>query len=266
VAARGTALTGFLALTRGIPEAITRCELTHLERVPIDLARARAQHHAYEQRLAELGGEVRRLPADPDLADAVFIEDTAVVLDELAVIARPGAPSRRAEVAEVEQALRGERPLARIEPPGTLDGGDVLLVGRTLLVGRSSRTNDEGARQLRALLEPLGYRVDQVAVGGCLHLKSAVTAPSDDLLLLNPEWVDADGLPPGERVEVDRSEPFAGNVLRVFDTVLVDARAPRTRERLEQRGIRTVTVDQSELAKAEGGLTCCSLIVPRPAR
>ena len=234
--------------------------------MPIDVARARAQHAAYERQLAALGGEIHRLPADPELADAVFIEDTAVVLAELAVIARPGAASRRAEVTEVERALAAERPLARIEPPGTLDGGDVLVVGRTVLVGRSGRTNDEGARQLRSRLEPLGYRVDQVPVTGCLHLKSAVTAPRDDLLLLNPEWIDVGALPPLERLEVHRAEPFAGNVLRVAETVLVDGRAPRTRERLERRGLRTETVDVSELAKAEAGITCCSIIVTGPGR
>jgi dimethylargininase len=209
---------------------------------------------------------VRRLPAGADEPDAVFIEDTAVVLDEIAILARPGAPSRRSEVEPVARALAPLRPLARIEPPATLDGGDVLVVGRLVLVGRSARTDDLAAAQLARHLAPWGYEVRQVAVTGCLHLKSAVTQVGDDVLLLNPEWIDPSALPRGDHIPVDPAEPFGANALRVADTVLAPASAPRTRERLERRGVRVRPVDNAELAKAEGGLTCCSLIVPATRR
>ena len=193
----------------------------------------------------------------------MFIEDTAVVLDEIAIVARPGAASRRSEVGPVARTLERFRPLGRIEPPATLDGGDVLVHGRIVLVGRSARTDDLAAAQLAGCLAPWGYEVRQVTVTGCLHLKSAVTRIGDDLLLLNPEWIDPGSLPGVEHVAVDPAEPFGANALLVAGTLLAPASAPRTRERLERRGLRVRAVDNAELAKAEAGLTCCSLIVPR---
>src|SRR3954468_17652518 len=165
-----------VALTRAVPRSIERCELTHLQREPIDYARAVREHAAYEACLERLGCRVVRLPDLPDQPDSVFVEDTAVVVEGLAVIARPGAESRRGEVASTASALPAHRPLACIEPPGTLDGGDVLVTPGVVFAGISGRTNDDGARQLAAFLAPHGYRVVPVAVTGCLHLKSAVTA------------------------------------------------------------------------------------------
>jgi dimethylargininase len=191
----------------------------------------------------------------------VFVEDAAVVVDEIAVVARPGAESRRGEVATVEDALRALRPLARVEAPGTLDGGDVLRVGRRIWVGRSSRTNAAGARRLREILSPLGYEVRETAFTGCLHLKTAVTAAADDLVVVNPAWVDPSLLAPLRNVAVHPEEPFAANVLRLGDSVLVPTNAPRTAERLRAAGIRVAPLDMSELAKAEGGLTCCCILV-----
>ena len=243
---------------------MARCELTHLPRTPIDIERVVAQHAGYERALAQLGCAVRRLPAGDDLPDAVFIEDAAVVLDELAVIMRPGALARRAEVAPVADALRAYRPLGRIEPPGTMDGGDVLRAGRTILVGRSSRTNDAGIAQLTQLVAPHGYLVRAVEVRGCLHLKSAVTAVADHALLANRAWIGDPGshaaLEPFEVIDVDPGEPGAANVARVGDRLLAAAAFPRTRERLEARGFAVVAVDVSEIAKAEGAVTCCSLL------
>ena len=249
-----------IALTRGISPAITRCELTHLAREPVDLAAARAQHAAYERCLAELGCDVRRVDSAEEFPDGVFIEDTAVVLDEVAVVTRPGAESRRGEPAAVAEALAAFRPLLHISAPGTLEGGDVLRVGRTLFVGRSTRTNDAGIAQLREHLAPYGYAVRAVPVRGCLHLKTAVTAVADDLLLLNPAWVDAGEFPGFEVIEVDPAEPFAANVVRIGADVIHPAEHTRTRERLERRGIAVRTVPAGELAKAEGGVTCSSLI------
>ena len=249
-----------VAITREVSPAVARCELTHLERIPIDLDAARRQHRAYEECLASLGCTVRRLPGAPELPDSVFVEDAAVVLDEVAVIARPGAPSRRPEVPAVAAALERYRSLARIEAPGTLDGGDVLRVGREVLVGCSGRTNADGIAQLRAILDEYGYAVRAVPVHGCLHLKSAVTAVADDLLLANREWLFASDLPDLEVVDVHPEEPFAANALRVGDAVVYPAEFARTHERLAARGLRVHTVAAGELAKAEGGVTCCSLI------
>ena len=236
-----------IAITRPVSPSIQRCELTHLSREPIDFARAEAQHAQYEALLEELGCTVRRLPLRADLPDAVFVEDAAIVTDSLAIVTRPGAASRRPEVDEVEAVLREYREVARIEAPGTLDGGDVLRVGASWFVGRSARTNDEGIRQLRRFIPatPVDFR-------GCLHLKSAVTAIDDERVVLNPAWVDK--LWPC--IEVDPDEPFAANVLRLGHSIIA-GRYPRTNARLPN--VREVDAD--ELAKAEGGVTCCSLIV-----
>jgi dimethylargininase len=249
-----------IALTREVSPAIGRCELTHLERMAIDPERAAAQHAAYEESLVAAGCTVWRIDATSDMPDSVFIEDTAVVVDELAIIARPGAPSRRVETNAVEQALANHRPVRRVESPGTLDGGDVLRVGRTVFVGCSTRTNAAGAEQLQSILEPLGYDVRVVEVRGCLHLKSAVTSVADDALLVNPQWVRASDVAGFDLVEVHPAEPFGANALRVGDRMILAAAFPRTRERLERRGIHVDTIDVSELAKAEGGVTCCSII------
>jgi len=251
----------FIALTRDVSPRIVECELTHLARTPIDLAAARIQHAGYERLLGVLGCDVRRVAPAPEHPDAVFIEDAAVVVDEVAVITRPGAASRRGETAGVEAALAGLRPLARIEAPGTLDGGDVLLVGRRVFVGRTARTNEAGIAQLRAILAPHGYLVEGVAVTGCLHLKTAVTALDDATVLVNPAWVDPAAFAPLAAVAVDPAEPMAANVLRIGDALLYAEAYPRTRALLEARGYRLHLVDASELAKAEGAVTCCSLIL-----
>jgi dimethylargininase len=251
-----------VAITRQVDDAVQRCELTHLARRPIDVEAVRLQHRRYEERLSELGCEVTRLPAEPELPDAVFVEDTAVVFPEVAVLTRPGAVSRRSEVDATAAVLGAHRDLVRIEEPGTLDGGDVLLVDREVFVGRSSRTNEAGIGQLRNVLERLGYVVTPVEVEGCLHLKSAVTRVGARTLLLNPVWVEATLFRGFERIDVDPDEPFAANALRIRETVLFPEAFRRTRKRLEESGFGVVPVDMTELAKAEGGVTCCSLIFP----
>jgi dimethylargininase len=251
-----------IALTRDVSAAIVHCELTHLERTPIDLDVARGQHLEYERCLEAAGWLVNRLEAGADMPDSVFIEDIAVLFDEIAVIARPGAPSRRVETPAVADVVARHRPVRRIEPPGTLDGGDVLGVGRTVFVGRSGRTNAAGVSQLRCALRPLGYDVREVEVRGCLHLKSAVTAASDDLLVVNAAWIPGADLSGFDCLEVHPDEPYGANVLRLGDRVIHAAAFPRTRERLEKRGIRIESVDLSELAKAEGAVTCCSILIP----
>ena len=251
-----------IALTRDVSPAIVRCELTHLERTAIDPEIARAQHEGYERVLASAGCVVQRVSACPGMADSVFIEDIAVVFDELAVITRPGAESRRVETPAVADAIAHYRPVRRIELPATLDGGDVLQVGRTVFVGSSGRTNAAGIAQLRSTLRPLGYDVREIEVRGCPHLKSAMTAPSDDLLLVNRAWIPGADLAGFDLLDVHPEEPYGANVLRIADRVIHAVGFPRTRARLEQRDIRVDTVDLSELAKAEGAVTCCSILIP----
>lgn len=250
-----------IAFTRAVSPTLADCELTHLDRSPIDVARAIEQHAQYEAALVTLGCTVHRVPAAPDHPDAVFIEDTAVVLDEVAVITRPGAESRRTEVEAVAAALAPYRPLHHIQHPGTVDGGDVMLVGRTLYVGRTPRTNDDGIAQLAEAVRPFGYAVTPVEVQGCLHLKSAVTALDDATVLCNPRWVSPGAFAPLRVVAVDLHEPNAANVVRVGRTVLAAAAYPRTNAALEAHGYALVTVPADELAKAEGAVTCCSLLV-----
>lgn len=249
------------AFVREPSPALARCELTHLARVAIDVDLARKQHAAYVRALEELGAAVDWLPPLADQPDGVFVEDMAVVLPEVAVITRPGAVSRRGEAPSVEQALVACRQLGRIREPGTLDGGDVLRIGRRILVGLSGRTNDAGIAQLRAAVEEFGYEVHAAQVRGCLHLKSAVTAMADGVVLANLEYLDAAALGDAWIVEVDPREPQAANVLTLGGITLVSAAYPRTEARLREMGVRTRSIDVSELHKAESGVSCMSLIL-----
>lgn len=249
-----------IAVTREVSRALERCELSYQERRPIDLKLARTQHRAYEEALASLGCELRRLPELPEHPDSVFVEDTAVVLDEVAVITRPGAESRRGETAPMAAVLKGYRKIVTITAPGILDGGDVLQVGRTLYVGLSARSNTSGAEQLQAAIAPFGYRVITVETKGCLHLKTAVTLAAPGLLLINPAWVDASVFEDLDCLAVDPAEPHGANALLVDGRLIYPASCPRTRARLQGRGAEVLTVDMSETEKAEGGVTCCSLI------
>jgi dimethylargininase len=250
-----------VALTRAVSPALAACEITHLSRVPIDVDRARAQHAAYESALADAGYRVERLPAAPEMPDGVFVEDVAVVFDEIAIATRPGAESRRGEVCTAAAALSRYREVRAIEAPGTIDGGDVLIAGKRVFVGLSSRTNASAVGRMRALLAPRGYTVHEVAVTGCLHLKSAVTVINEGMLLLNPDWADAASFGGFELLVVDPREPAAANALRLCDRVIFPSAFPWTAERLRARGLPLVSVDVSELAKAEGAVTCCSLIL-----
>lgn len=250
-----------IAIVRPVSRSIERCELTHVERQPIDFARAVEQHEEYVRALESLGCQIVRLPALDEHPDAVFVEDCALVLDEIAVITRPGAESRRGETASVAAALGQHRKLAKIEAPATLDGGDIMRAGRSIFVGRTARTSDDGIAQLRAIAAPYGYDVRAVEATGCLHLKTGVSPVADGTLLVNRAWVDPSQFPGFDFIDIDPEEPFSSNALLVGDAVILSSAFPGTRGRLEARGIRVVTVDARELAKAEGGVTCCSLIV-----
>jgi len=253
-----------IAYTRALSPRLAECELSHLNRVPIDLGRAEAQHADYEAALAEAGFEVKHLPALPDAPDGVFVEDTALILGRHAVITRPGAESRAGETASTAEALAEAFTVHRLAA-GTLDGGDVLRIGRTLYVGRGARTSDEGIAALAGTAGPLGFAVVPVEAGGCLHLKTAATFAGPDsagnpVLVYHPDWVSPDLFAGVEPVAV--AEPDAANVLRAGDRLFVSSQAPRAAEMLAGRGFEVVLLDVSELHKAEAGLTCCSLLAP----
>jgi dimethylargininase len=247
------------AFTRTVSESIAKCELTYVQRCPIDYAKAVEQHRAYQRSLEQVGVRVVNLPELPELPDSVFVEDTAVVVDELAVIPTMGALTRRPEVESSMAALKRHRPLRFINHDGTLEGGDVVRVGRTLYVGVSSRTNLSGVRQLRDILEPYGYGVEPVEVYGCLHLSTGASHVGRNTILANPEWVDVSRFEGRDVLFVPESEPWAANTILVGDSIIIPEGYPRTREMLERRDLRVVTVDISELEKAEAGLTCMSI-------
>ena len=248
------------AITRAVSPAIVHCELSFIDRQPIDLAKAQKQHHAYETLLEKLGAQVISLPAEPDLPDSMFVEDPAFVLDELAVIFPLGTETRRREAPSLARALAKYRALEHIILPGTLEGGDILRIQRKLFVGLTQRSNAEGVRQLTAILATHNYQVVSVPVTGCLHLKSAVTHLGRNTLLANRAWFDANALAGYEWIDVDPAEPHAANALTLGGTVIVPASFPLTRARIEARGFHVTPLDISELQKAESGLTCSSLL------
>lgn len=249
---------------RPAPTLVDRCELSFIERSPMSFDALERQHRAYREALQSAGADVVVLDAEPALPDSVFVEDTAIVLDEIAIICRPGAPSRRSEPAPIEDLLACERDIVRIVAPGTLEGGDVLRIGRTLFVGLSTRSNREGIEQFATLVRPHGYAVVPVSVSGSLHLKTACTALDADTLLLNPAWIDPDAFAGFRRIEVHAGEPFATNVLPVGATLIANAAFPRTLDcvvaHAHSAGRSVLAVDIPEFGKAEAGLTCMSLI------
>jgi dimethylargininase len=248
------------AITRAVSPDLVKCELAFLDRRPIDLEKARAQHHAYEQLLQSLGAKVISLPAEPTLPDSMFVEDPAIVLDELAVILPLGTESRRPEAASLAVALSRFRDLAQITAPASIEGGDVLRIDRTLFVGLSTRTNAEGIRQLAAILAPHNYKVVAVPVTACLHLKSAVTHIGRNTLLANRAWFDPAPFVGYDWLDVAPEEPHAANALALGETVIFPASFPHTRARIEAAGFHVTPLDISELQKAESGLSCSSII------
>ena len=249
-----------VAITHLPSPHIDRCELTHVARVPIDYPRALQQHANYQGMLKRLGVRVITLEMNRALPDSVFVEDTAVVLDEVAVLASMGAESRRAEPAGIAKELRRHREVIPIEWPATLDGGDVFRVGRILFAGVSARTNEAGTRALQEIVRRYGYEVRVVPVHGCLHLKSACTPLPDDSLIVNPDWLDPAALAGFDWVPIAREEPLAADVLSIGNVVCTASGCERTADLIRGKGFEVEAIDLSEFAKAEGAVTCLSLL------
>jgi dimethylargininase len=248
------------AFVRNVSPLLGECELSHLPRVRINIARAQEQHANYARALARAGVAVETLPDAPQFPDGTFVEDPALILDEFAVICRSGNENRLREADTIAPNIARIRKTFRIEPPGALEGGDVLRIGRRLYVGMSERTNAEGARQLRNIAAPYGYEVIEVEVKGCLHLKTAATAVSDQIVIANRKWIDATAFGDLEILEIPAGEPSGANILSINETIFVAASAPRTADLLARRGLNVEVLDISEFEKAEAGLTCLSLI------
>ncbi len=250
-----------IAITRDVSSSLARCELLFVPRKELNYQKARLQHRQYEDCLGDLGCFILRMPGASDLPDSAFVEDTCVVLDEVAIVARPGVQERRSETQLVSEILRRFRTVQSIEAPGTLDGGDVVRMGKKVFVGMSSRTNRAGVDQLETHLVPHGYTVNRVELAGCLHLKTAATPVMDGTLLVNRSWVAPAAFGGMRTIEVHPTEPFGANALLVDGTVIHSTAHPRTRERLEKNGIQVRSVEFSELEKAEAGVTCCCVLL-----
>lgn len=248
------------AMTKAVSPAMNRCEVSFIERAEIDLQKARAQHAAYEDCLRAIGLDVISLAGDPDFPDSMFVEDPAIVLDEVAIVTRPGAESRQGEGKSLAGALARFRELRWIEAPATLEGGDVMRIGKTLFVGASARTNAAGAAQLAEIVRPFGYSVQRLAVRGCLHLKSACVYLGDGLVLANPAWTDTAVLQGVRIMNVASDEAAAANVLTFEGYAVMPDCYPGTAKLIGESGWKVKLLDISELQKAEAGVTCSSLI------
>ena len=248
------------AITHKVSTRIGECELTFLKRSPIDYQLAVQQHHDYEKALIRLGVSVTSLTGNDEYPDACFVEDTAIVLDELAVICSMGVASRRGESDLVANELEQYRVLIAVDLPAQIEGGIVVRVGKEIFVGQSPRTNKDGIRTLHTIVTPYGYTVTPIRTYGVLHLKSACSTIDDETLLVNPEWIDIEPLSNFRLLTTPREESTAANVLRIGGTVCVQAGFERTTELLSRVVDRVEIVDMSELRKAEAGLTCSSIV------
>ncbi len=250
-----------IAITRKISPRFNDCEITHIDRTPIDLDIARAQHREYINALKTLGCEIIELAEEPELPDSVFVEDAAFILPEVGVITRPGADSRKPETETVAKALSLHLPLLHVTEPATVDGGDVLILGKNIYIGLSTRSSPAAITQLQSLLDNYGYKVTGVQMHDCLHLKTAVTRVDDNTLLINKNWTDIHHFRDFKLIEIDASEPYAANCLPINGSIIYPTSFPKTRARLETDGYKITPVTVDELAKAEGAVTCCSLII-----
>ncbi|MBV9958144.1 MAG: dimethylargininase [Acidobacteria bacterium] len=248
------------ALTHKVSPQIAECEVTFIDRAQIDLQLAGRQHDDYCAALRKLGVLVTELSENGSYPDSCFVEDTAIVVDELAIICSMGAASRRGETRLIERELSQYREIARISLPAMIEGGDVLRIGKKIFAGHSSRTNPQGIAELARILEPYGYHVEQVRTKGSLHLKSACTAINEETLFVNPDWVELEALREFKLLHTPADEPWSANILPIGSTVCVQAEFPRASELIARVAERVEVIDMSELRKAEAGLTCSSII------
>lgn len=246
-------------MVREVPDSFEQA-ITMGERPVLDVNRARSQHADYRQMLADAGYDVTTVPTDEDCPDCPFIEDTAVVLDDFAIITRPGAPERRPETGPVAAALAEMMPLYEIAGPGTVDGGDVMRIGKTVFIGRSARTNDAGIAQFAELASAGGFRVVVAPVAKVLHLKSAVAALDEESILIASDCTDPAVFVGYRLIEKPPGEKH-GSALRLHDGgIIVTANSPMTIGTLQGAGFEVGWADTTEFQKADGGLTCLSLL------
>lgn len=248
------------AITRAVSKEIALCELTYRQRECVDYSRAVRQHEQYCALLRRHGVEVLTLEACDSQPDGCFVADTALVLEELAIIGRMGAPSRRGESAAVAEILSAYHEPARIHAPATFDGGDAVVIGKQIFVGHSRRTNRAGIEALSNLTKPFGYRVTPVRVAGSLHLTTACSVLDSETMLVNPRWIDASAFKRFQVLEVAEDEAWAANTISVGETVVVEAGAPHTLELVARHCPSVETLDISEFRKAEGSLACLSIL------
>ena len=249
-----------IAITHVPSPNMQKGERTYVDETWIDFALAVRQHAAYCDALQACGADVITLDVNRELPDCVFVEDTALVLDEVAIMMSMGAESRRSEPPGIERRLRRYREIERVMLPATIDGGDVVRAGQTLYVGESPRTNAAGIEALRTIVQRYGYHVVGVPVGKCLHLKTACSALPDGRFLVNRDWIDVSRLPQSALVDVAETEPWAGDVLVIGERIIAAVAFPRTTALLERAGFAVTPVSVSEFAKVEGGVTCLSLV------
>lgn len=223
-----------------------------------DFEKALAQHDAYCDALRRCGVEVTVLEADERYPDGCFVEDTAVVTGEVAVITRPGALTRRGEEAEIARVLSGYMETVTIEPPGTLEGGDILRAEKHYFIGISARTNREGARQLSAILEKHGYTSSEAEVRAGLHLKSDIAYLGERNFISTPAFSDI--VPSANVIILEQDEYYSANCLRVNDFLLIPSGFPKSKKRIADLGYSLIELDMSEFRKMDGGLTCLSLL------
>jgi dimethylargininase len=260
------ALSNFVAVTN-VPSPLLYLGVrTFADEAAVDYAIALREHEQYREALRRCGCRVISLEVNRDYPDSVFVEDTALVLDEVAIMMSPGAASRRDEPRGIEPTLAEYREVVRVEPPGTIDGGDIVRSGKQLYVGESQRTNPAGISALAALSRGYGYDVKSIPVFGCLHLKSACSALPDGRFLVNADWIDVSPLPSDLLLHVPDGEPWAGDVLVIGERIIVSDAFPDTIELLEREGWEVVPVGVSEFAKVEGGVTCLSLVFDEATR
>lgn len=251
-------------LMRRPSKSLSRAELTHVKRQIIDTTLAASQHQAYRLAVGSLVNEVIELPELEDYPDSVFVEDTLLAFPECYVLTRPGAISRRNEPTHIHQALPADRPIFRIQEPATMDGGDVLTIGKSVFVGISTRTTADAVAELRSLLRPFGYTVTGLSLGQALHLKTAVTALDDTTVVMNPHWIRADLFAGYRIIKIAPDEPFAANILNVRGTRFIQQSCTETAAQLQHEGYEVRRLEISEFAKAEAGLTCMSVVIPPP--